>query len=116
MMRLEEPFVYRMTQPAKSQAVFEFIAQHGPVDVREMYATFNMGAGFAAYVGPADAGACVRLANESGYHAALLNLGELKQASEDQLLAHSQSVAEVIPLVVSCARSTTRLGSASRRP
>ena len=69
LMRLEEPFVYRMTTPSKPQAAFEFIAQHGPVAMREMYATFNMGAGFAVYVDPGDAGSCVRLADEAGYHA-----------------------------------------------
>jgi phosphoribosylformylglycinamidine cyclo-ligase len=39
------------------------------VDVREAYATFNMGAGFAVYVSPRDAAACVRLAEQSGYRA-----------------------------------------------
>ena len=65
LMRLEEPFVYRMTDVGRPQAVFEFIQNHGPVDLREMYATFNMGAGFAAYVDAKDAEACVRVARES---------------------------------------------------
>ena len=47
-------------------AIFEFIARHGPVDAREMYATFNMGAGFAVYVAPRDADACLRIARETG--------------------------------------------------
>jgi phosphoribosylformylglycinamidine cyclo-ligase len=41
----------------------------GPVDLREAYATFNMGAGFAAYVDPKDADTCVRLAREGGVEA-----------------------------------------------
>ena len=51
--------------------------EHGPLilvvddyqDAREMYATFNMGAGFAAYVSEGDAQRCVKLAEESGYTA-----------------------------------------------
>ncbi len=69
LMRLEEPFVYRMTEPRRPPRVFEFLARHGPIDAREMYATFNMGAGFAVYVGSNEADAYLRLAREAGYDA-----------------------------------------------
>ncbi len=70
LMRLAAPFVYRMTKlPPKPPAVFDFIARSGPVDEREMYATFNMGAGFAAYVAAGDAERCVGLATAAGYDA-----------------------------------------------
>ena len=39
------------------------------MDLREAYATFNMGAGFAVYVAPEDAGRCVELARREGYTA-----------------------------------------------
>jgi phosphoribosylformylglycinamidine cyclo-ligase len=52
LMRLDEPFVYRMTDVRPPLPIFNFIMKHGPVDIREAYATFNMGAGFAAYVAP----------------------------------------------------------------
>ena len=68
-MRLSEPFVYRMTQLAPPLAVFDFLERHGPVETREMYATFNMGAGFAVYVDPTAADACVRLAEQAGHRA-----------------------------------------------
>lgn len=68
-MRLEEPFVYRMTDLGVAQPVFRFIMENGPVTVREAYATFNMGAGFAVYVSPADAPNCLTLARENGYTA-----------------------------------------------
>jgi len=38
------------------------------------------------------------LARELGYHAGLLSLGALKDAGEDELLAHCREVARVIPL------------------
>ncbi|MDN5928874.1 MAG: dihydrodipicolinate synthase family protein [Hyphomicrobiales bacterium] len=40
-----------------------------------------------------------RIASDLGYHAALLSLAALKGASEDELVAHCQSVAEIMPLI-----------------
>ncbi len=71
LMRLAEPFVYRITHVPAAHPVFGFIAQHGPVDTREMYATYNMGIGFAAYVDPKDAASCVELATCEGYTASI---------------------------------------------
>jgi phosphoribosylformylglycinamidine cyclo-ligase len=69
LMRLADPFVYRLTELRPPPEVFNFIMKHGPVDVREAYATFNMGAGFAAYVAPDDAARCVQLAADCGIDA-----------------------------------------------
>lgn len=69
LMRLPEPFVYRVTELPKPQPVFEFLMRQGPIEDREAWATFNMGAGFAVYVDPSVAQQCVDLANESGYRA-----------------------------------------------
>ena len=69
LMRLPEPFVYRMTDIRPPLPIFNFIMRAGPVDVREAYATFNMGAGFAVYVDLKDADACLRLARQTGYDA-----------------------------------------------
>lgn len=68
-MRLDEPFVYRMTLVPEPLPVFKFIMDKGPVDLREAYATFNMGVGFAVYVNPADAPRCVQLAQAAGQNA-----------------------------------------------
>ncbi|MDB5318431.1 MAG: phosphoribosylformylglycinamidine cyclo-ligase [Phycisphaerales bacterium] len=62
LMRLDEPFVYRMTDVGTVPPVFKFIMEKGPVELREAYATFNMGAGFAAYVPAQDAQRTIRLA------------------------------------------------------
>lgn len=40
-----------------------------------------------------------RIASGLGYHAGLLSLAAMKGASEDELVAHCQAVAEVMPLV-----------------
>jgi hypothetical protein len=39
------------------------------------------------------------LAGECGYHASLLSLGAMKNASEDELIAHCRSVAGIIPTI-----------------
>jgi len=69
LMRLSEPFVYRVAELPKPSAIFEFLMRQGPIETREAYATFNMGAGFAVYVDPSDAQQCVALAKANGYTA-----------------------------------------------
>jgi phosphoribosylformylglycinamidine cyclo-ligase len=62
LMRLDEPFVYRLTELPPPLPVFEFIMEKGPVDPREAYATFNMGAGFAVYIDPAHVSGVLQIA------------------------------------------------------
>lgn len=69
LMRLEEPFVYEITSPRPAPALFQFMEEAGPITRREMYATFNQGIGFAAYVDPVTAPAVVAAAQASGYDA-----------------------------------------------
>jgi phosphoribosylformylglycinamidine cyclo-ligase len=64
LMRLAEPFVYRMTNLGPVPPIFKFMQKHGPVDDREAYATFNMGAGFAVFVSPENATAALAAAEE----------------------------------------------------
>lgn len=67
LMRLAEPFVYEIDVVREPLPVFEFLGRL--IDAREMYATFNMGVGFAAYVKAQDADRCVAIAKEAGYDA-----------------------------------------------
>jgi phosphoribosylformylglycinamidine cyclo-ligase len=69
LMRPNEPFVYQITELRDPPPIFGFMERAGPVDRREMYATFNMGAGFAVYVDPSDAEAALRVARDAGYDA-----------------------------------------------
>ena len=46
LMRLDVPFVYRMTDVGTVPEIFRFIQKAGPVDIKESYATFNMGGRF----------------------------------------------------------------------
>lgn len=69
LMRLDEPFVYEITAPREAPALFKFLMQAGPITLREAYATFNMGIGFAAYVAPQSAEAVLAAARGAGYDA-----------------------------------------------
>ena len=69
LMRQEEPFIYRITRIPDPPPVFEFLIRAGSIDLREAYATFNMGAGFAIFVAPADVEAFLGVARDSGYQA-----------------------------------------------
>jgi phosphoribosylformylglycinamidine cyclo-ligase len=69
LMRLAEPFVYKVSEVRDPLAIFRFLMRAGPIEQREAYATFNMGVGFAVYVDPADADRCLGLAADAGYDA-----------------------------------------------
>jgi len=69
LMRLDDPFVYEIAEPREAPALFKFMMEAGPITLREAYATFNMGIGFAAYVAPEWADAVVAAARACGHDA-----------------------------------------------
>jgi phosphoribosylformylglycinamidine cyclo-ligase len=69
LMRLNEPFVYEIDDVREPLPIFQFLQRAGSIDAREMYATFNMGVGFAVYVRANDAARAVQLARDTGYQA-----------------------------------------------
>ena len=68
-MRLDEPFVYEITNPGEEPALFKFLREAGPIELREAYATFNQGVGFAAYVSADVAESALAAAKVAGYKA-----------------------------------------------
>lgn len=66
LMRAVEPFVYVIEHVPEPQPVFRFIEKRGPVDEEEMYANYNMGAGFAVYVDPQDVDRVIALSKRNG--------------------------------------------------
>ena len=80
LMRLAEPFVYRILEVREPLPIFKFLMETGPVVSREAYATFNMGAGFALSLSPGDVQPALRIASQSGYDAWLAGRVE-KQGS-----------------------------------
>ncbi|KKS98484.1 MAG: hypothetical protein UV73_C0001G0005 [Candidatus Gottesmanbacteria bacterium GW2011_GWA2_43_14] len=53
-MRSEKHFTYRINSLPPVPEVFNFIMANGPVDKKEAYGSFNMGAGFAVFVASKD--------------------------------------------------------------
>jgi phosphoribosylformylglycinamidine cyclo-ligase len=72
----------------------------GPIDIREAYATFNMGAGFAVYVDPSDADRCVALATESGYTS--WRAGAIHREA-------NRKAVEIVPLDITCEADTLQV-------
>ncbi|HEX3081720.1 MAG TPA: AIR synthase-related protein [Candidatus Saccharimonadia bacterium] len=69
LMRAVEPFIYEIDHIPTPPPVFSFMQEHGPVDDREAYGNFNMGAGFAVYVAPADAPQVIEISKAAGIDA-----------------------------------------------
>ena len=69
LMRLEEPFVYEITEVRPPPPLFRFLMEAGPIDLREAYGTFNMGIGFAVNVSPELAEPVLAAAQASGFDA-----------------------------------------------
>jgi phosphoribosylformylglycinamidine cyclo-ligase len=89
LMRLAEPFVYRVQDLPPELPIFRFIAKSAGLDAREAYGTFNMGAGFAVYVAPSDVGGCLEIAKENQLHAWLA--GEVQKEG-------TRKAVELVPL------------------
>lgn len=54
LMRATQPFTYVIDTLPSQHAIFDFLQEQDPVEVREMYGNYNMGAGFALYVAEKD--------------------------------------------------------------
>lgn len=50
LMRAPRPLTYVIDKLPRQLPIFDFIQEHGPVNDREAYGNFNMGAGFAIYL------------------------------------------------------------------
>jgi len=89
LMRLDRPFVYRIDHVRPPGALFDFLMQRGPIELREAYATFNMGVGFALFVDPEDVDSLLTLARVGGYDA--WRAGEVREES-------SRKAVEIVPM------------------
>jgi phosphoribosylformylglycinamidine cyclo-ligase len=92
LMRFEKPFVYRIDKLPLELPIFRFFLDSGAVAVREAYATFNMGAGFAVYVDAADVPRCLEAARAT--HFAAWHAGEVVKQGK-------RKAVEIVPLSLS---------------
>lgn len=100
LMRLDAPFVYRIDMVREPPPIFKFIQRHGPVDDREAYGTFNMGVGFALFLGADSVEACLSAARKTGHEAWVA--GEVQTQK-------NRKVVEIVPLGLSYEAGTLQL-------
>lgn len=89
LMRLAAPFVYQITQLPAPMELYEFLSESGNIPASEMYATFNMGAGFAVFVPRSQADNVVEIAKGLGYEAWLA--GQIEKQGDRRAV-------EIVPL------------------
>ncbi len=86
LMRAPEPFSYEIGVIPDPMPLFEFIEQKGGVSRRNMFADFNMGAGFALYMPEEDARAALQLLAKGRYPFGGFIAGEIKAAQERRVI------------------------------
>lgn len=83
-MRSDKSFSYIINQIPDPQEVFKFIQQHGNLSDEDMYATFNMGAGFAIFVSAEQAERVIQLGQEQGLQ--ILHAGEVQKGNRQVVI------------------------------
>lgn len=81
LMRATQPFSYVIEHLPDPLPIFDFIQKYGPINDREAYGTFNMGAGFALYVPEQDVDTVLKIAesyNFKAWRAGHIEKGEKK--------------------------------------
>lgn len=94
LMRAEEPFCYVIDNPPPIPEIFRFIMNNGPVDEREAYGNFNMGAGFAVFVNPNDMKIVLKEAKKAGIDAFFG--GVVENDSKKSVVIHRPSKEDIV--------------------
>jgi phosphoribosylformylglycinamidine cyclo-ligase len=94
LMRLSAPLVYRIEALPPVPPVFDAIRSYAGLDQKEMYGTFNMGAGWAAFVAREDAERCASIARSAGYQALVAGSVALETGADGK----PRKAVEIAPL------------------
>lgn len=84
LLRHPDPWTYVVEKLPKPQPIFQWIQEKGGLDDREMYKTFNMGAGFALIVPKKDVGAIISICKIFGIEAMIG--GYVEKGSEKRVV------------------------------
>lgn len=84
LMRASQSFAYIIENLPEPQEIFKFIQLHGPIEDQEMYATFNMGAGFALYVPEKEVSKIITIAQDVGRKA--WRAGYIEQSNQREVI------------------------------
>ncbi|MDP3645801.1 MAG: phosphoribosylformylglycinamidine cyclo-ligase, partial [bacterium] len=92
LMRAPEPFRYEINNVPKVHPVFDFIAEKGKVSVRDMYADYNMRAGFALFVSPLDAQRIAQLWWKNKYPFSADRVGNVQKSAEKRVFIREHDI------------------------
>lgn len=91
-MRSTDALEYHIVNMPKRPPIFDFISEHGPVEKREMYANYNMGAGFALYVPHESATAMLQMHAKGGYPFNIVSAGYIKKGDGKQVVIEPEGI------------------------
>ncbi len=91
LMRLPEPFVYRITVTPPVPVELTALQQWQGLSDEEMYATFTMGAGFALYMTQEEADRVLTIANDNGLRAWRAGIVE-KEGNEKRVIIEPKNI------------------------
>lgn len=90
LMRPNQSFAYVIESLPEQLPIFAFLQKHGPINDKEAYANFNMGAGFALYVAEKDVDDIVTIANSHGFKA--LRAGYIEKTPEKKVIIQPKGI------------------------
>ncbi len=91
-MRHRHPFTYTIVNMPHQLPIFDFIEERGPVTRREMYSTFNMGAGFALYVPAAEVVKISAIIEQGTYPFRVIPAGFIKKGERKSVVIESEGI------------------------
>lgn len=90
LMRLPQPFSYVIEQLPQPQPIFRFIQELSHLDDKEMYATFNMGVGYALFVSERDSQLVIETTKYSGVTA--FRAGHVEKSDRKQIIIQPKNI------------------------
>jgi phosphoribosylformylglycinamidine cyclo-ligase len=84
LMRAQADFTYRFDKIMPVQPEFDLIQELSGMDDQEMYATFNMGAGFAIFLPEEEAAKVIEIAADQGFKAIIA--GRVEQGEKQVII------------------------------
>jgi phosphoribosylformylglycinamidine cyclo-ligase len=94
LMRLDKPFSYELSRFPTLPAEFGLIQETANLSDKEMYETFNMGAGFALIIHPGDVSIIDSFVNRFPYP--VFDAGIVKHAPEKQVVIHRRGKEPIV--------------------
>src|SRR3989344_629880 len=90
LMRAQKPFTYVIEKVPETQTLFSFIQEKTQITDQEMYATFNMGAGFAVFVDPAHSDSAIEIIKKRKFNACIA--GYVEKGKKQIIILHKNIV------------------------